>query len=778
MAFLLPHDGTVIRVVEWDPPRSGLSSLDREMKALATIRQPSGADGDVDVMLVYDENGRVTQAGKDNKHIPGLLGNAYICAFLNGDGVPKEGVCILDAAHLVPVLLMLEVYKWTFFSKMRGQLEFWLQRLSERMCDSGVEDAGRIIGEAYLDTLDRFAHPEAEKIGQDGSTETILKSHAALKSYVIELDAVLRPRLAELADFHWADEEGGIFPVDKLGDVSTPPNASTPIAEVARKLAPAWAAWQQKYLAMTPVERAIHSGDAERLHKAFVEHQQWPQDEAMDLVLLAWKRDKTLHRVGWYMKDGGLLSAIYVGVGKHQQRDLPGHQSLDNASIILVRAAIKVDDPALMALVWQWDHTFEMAFLSDGGLFDHAGVAYLLEYQKGAPKCAARYRATKVPTSVCVVCEQPYSGYGNNAKPLKDGRCCDDCNGLVIAERVKQRDDAMVSRRQKRASSPRADAIMRRRQKEMNELTKKPDKQKSAWLVELEAALAANQAKLDERLNLKAAKKARKQDARRRKQEAKAEAGTVAASVIDELLRLTMHEVRERAEAKANRVIEQQRREQIAKERQARQERPERPLSTPGASHKPPKATVRGKAKLTNANPDKKKALGIIQSEIVERKCLTCGRMNRRVDGNNHIKCACRVEFCFLCMHRLHGTKNPDGSGHFVNLNREHPQHGDPMVAVTARLLATLPGASQWHGPASTCGALSVATSKVTMHLTQHADERMEERDIDDREVQAVILYGQMQPMPTGEVKVVHDDLTVILDAHEYRKVVTAWRSA
>ena len=98
------------------------------------------------------------------------------------------------------------------------------------------------------------------------------------------------------------------------------------------------------------------------------------------------------------------------------------------------------------------------------------------------------------------------------------------------------------------------------------------------------------------------------------------------------------------------------------------------------------------------------------------------------------------------------------------------------MVSVTARSLATLSDASQSHGPASTCGALSVATSKVTMHLTQHANERLEERDIADREVQAVILHGQMQPMPTGEVKVVHGDLTVILDEHEYRKVVTAWR--
>ena len=26
---------------------------------------------------------------------------------------------------------------------------------------------------------------------------------------------------------------------------------------------------------------------------------------------------------------------------------------------------------------------------------------------------------------------------GNNAMPLKDGRCCDECNGKVIMERVR-----------------------------------------------------------------------------------------------------------------------------------------------------------------------------------------------------------------------------------------------------------------------------------------------------------------------------------------------------
>jgi hypothetical protein len=38
----------------------------------------------------------------------------------------------------------------------------------------------------------------------------------------------------------------------------------------------------------------------------------------------------------------------------------------------------------------------------------------------------------------CVICDKIYYGYGNNARPLKEGRCCDPCNKLVIAERIQR----------------------------------------------------------------------------------------------------------------------------------------------------------------------------------------------------------------------------------------------------------------------------------------------------------------------------------------------------
>lgn len=38
----------------------------------------------------------------------------------------------------------------------------------------------------------------------------------------------------------------------------------------------------------------------------------------------------------------------------------------------------------------------------------------------------------------CVLCNKPYNGYGNNAQPVKDGRCCNDCNSkIIIPARIK-----------------------------------------------------------------------------------------------------------------------------------------------------------------------------------------------------------------------------------------------------------------------------------------------------------------------------------------------------
>ena len=35
----------------------------------------------------------------------------------------------------------------------------------------------------------------------------------------------------------------------------------------------------------------------------------------------------------------------------------------------------------------------------------------------------------------CTICGRAYEGYGNNAAPVTDGRCCDECNTTVVIPR-------------------------------------------------------------------------------------------------------------------------------------------------------------------------------------------------------------------------------------------------------------------------------------------------------------------------------------------------------
>ena len=37
----------------------------------------------------------------------------------------------------------------------------------------------------------------------------------------------------------------------------------------------------------------------------------------------------------------------------------------------------------------------------------------------------------------CILCGDKFEGFGNNAEPLAEGKCCDDCNSKVMRERLK-----------------------------------------------------------------------------------------------------------------------------------------------------------------------------------------------------------------------------------------------------------------------------------------------------------------------------------------------------
>ena len=43
-----------------------------------------------------------------------------------------------------------------------------------------------------------------------------------------------------------------------------------------------------------------------------------------------------------------------------------------------------------------------------------------------------------VDENVCTLCGIIFEGYGNNAEPLVEGVCCDDCNSRVIVERIRR----------------------------------------------------------------------------------------------------------------------------------------------------------------------------------------------------------------------------------------------------------------------------------------------------------------------------------------------------
>ena len=43
-----------------------------------------------------------------------------------------------------------------------------------------------------------------------------------------------------------------------------------------------------------------------------------------------------------------------------------------------------------------------------------------------------------MPKKVCSICQLPYEEFGNNAWPVNEGHCCDDCDDkIVIPARIR-----------------------------------------------------------------------------------------------------------------------------------------------------------------------------------------------------------------------------------------------------------------------------------------------------------------------------------------------------
>jgi hypothetical protein len=59
----------------------------------------------------------------------------------------------------------------------------------------------------------------------------------------------------------------------------------------------------------------------------------------------------------------------------------------------------------------------------------------------------------------CALCGKPYKGFGNNGRPLIDGRVCDECNRFVVLYRLKMVQDKLPKMKKPSfVSDPKSDA--------------------------------------------------------------------------------------------------------------------------------------------------------------------------------------------------------------------------------------------------------------------------------------------------------------------------------
>ena len=61
------------------------------------------------------------------------------------------------------------------------------------------------------------------------------------------------------------------------------------------------------------------------------------------------------------------------------------------------------------------------------------------EWFCGETEPEVKQQKHKIPGVVafCVLCGEAYYGFGHNPAPLSlEGRCCDECNNLVVAVRI------------------------------------------------------------------------------------------------------------------------------------------------------------------------------------------------------------------------------------------------------------------------------------------------------------------------------------------------------
>eukprot|EP00966_Prymnesium_polylepis_P030487 709160-Prymnesium_polylepis.1 len=132
--------------------------------------------------------------------------------------------------------------------------------------------------------------------------------------------------------------------------------------------------------------KAIFEEDAAALLKA-VESTQLPLEMAMNVAAQAWRKDVGRNKIGDKLVEGGLLSAVYVGLKHAQQATCIDPTSADNATTLLASLAVKEDDPRLVDVLIDWDPHFRMGPAGSKATVDTT-AQFFLDFD--APTCAAR----------------------------------------------------------------------------------------------------------------------------------------------------------------------------------------------------------------------------------------------------------------------------------------------------------------------------------------------------------------------------------------------------
>jgi hypothetical protein len=131
--------------------------------------------------------------------------------------------------------------------------------------------------------------------------------------------------------------------------------------------------------------KAIVEEDATALLKA-VESTQLPVEVAMNVATQAWRKDVGRNKIGDKHCEGGLLSAVYIGVMLAQEAACVDTRG-DNATTLLASLAVKEDDPRLVDVLLDWDPDFRMG-PSDAKATVDTTAQFFLDLK--APTCAAR----------------------------------------------------------------------------------------------------------------------------------------------------------------------------------------------------------------------------------------------------------------------------------------------------------------------------------------------------------------------------------------------------